>query len=52
MEESAEEKLFSKDTAGGAKLFLSVNFKRYAENGNEEGAGVGAGLGVWSVWAE
>lgn len=52
VEESAEEKLFSKDTAGGAKLFLSVNFKRYAENGNEEAAGVGAGLGVCSVWAE
>lgn len=50
VEESAEEKLFYKDTAGGAKLFLSVNFKRYAENGSDDGAP--ANLGVCSVWAE
>lgn len=50
VEESAEEKLFSKETSAGAKLFLSVNFKRYAEK--EEGQNGQVSLGVCSVWAE
>ncbi len=50
VEESAEEKLFSKDTATGAKLFLSVNFKRYADAQEKESSP--ASLGVCSVWAE
>ena len=50
VEESAEEKLFSKDTAGGAKLFLSVNFSRWAEGAEREEGPVS--LGVCSLWAE
>ena len=51
VEESAEEKLFFKDTSAGAKLFLSVNFKRYRQGEEATGSGDGS-LGVCSVWAE
>ena len=51
VEESAEEKLFFKDTVGGAKLFLSTNFKRWAQESTEEEEGV-PNLGVCSLWAE
>ena len=50
-EESAEEKLFFKDTSAGAKLFLSVNFKRYRQGEEATGSGDGS-LGVCSVWSE
>ncbi len=50
VEENAEEKLFYKDTAAGAKLFLSVNFQRWGEGGQKEEAPLN--LGVCSVWAE
>lgn len=50
VEENAEEKLFSKDTAAGAKLFLSTNFKRWSEKGDVEEAP--ANLGVCTLWSE
>ncbi len=50
IEESAEEKLFSKDTVNGAKLFLSTNFKRW--QGLEEEREAPIGLGVCTLWAE
>ncbi len=50
IEESAEEKLFFKDTAGGAKLFLATNFRRWSQNVTEESGPIS--LGVCSVWAE
>ena len=50
IEENAEEKLFSKDTFHGAKLFLETNFKRWRGEGEElEGD---TGLGVCTLWAE
>lgn len=50
IEESAEEKLFSKDTVNGAKLFLATNFKRWA--GAEKEEEVPVNFGVCSHWAE
>jgi hypothetical protein len=50
IEESAEEKLFSKDTVNGAKLFLATNFKRWA--GAAEKEEEAPSLGVCSLWAE
>ena len=50
IEESAEEKLFSKDTVNGAKLFLSTNFKRWQQGSEEEE--IPAGLGICTLWAE
>ena len=50
IEESAEEKLFSKDTVNGAKLFLATNFKRWAGAHQEEPEEVS--LGVCTLWAE
>ena len=50
VEESAEERLFAKDTFNGAKLFLAVNFERWRDGAPtepEDGT-----LGVCSVWAE
>ena len=49
IEESAEEKLFSKDTVNGAKLFLSTNFRRWQGTVEEEAP---ANLGVCTLWAE
>ncbi len=50
IEESAEEKLFSKDTFHGAKLFLETNFERWrGEGAATESA---EGLGVCTLWAE
>lgn len=50
IEENAEEKLFSKDTFHGAKLFLETNFRRWRGEGEEpEGD---TGLGVCTLWAE
>lgn len=51
VEENAEEKLFFKETVGGARLFLSVNFKRWAEDGVPEEEGTPS-LGVCSLWSE
>lgn len=48
IEEQAEEKLFSKDTFQGAKLFLESNFKRYRAEGGEERVS----MGVFTTWAE
>lgn len=48
IEEEAEEKLFSKDSFQGAKLFLGRNFKRW-QGGEEESS---PDLGVCSEWAE
>ena len=48
VEEEAEEKLFSKDSFQGAKLFLSCNFKRW--QGTEEA--LPTDLGICSPWAE
>ena len=50
IEEEAEEKLFCKDTFQGAKLFLSVNFKRWREE--EKSVEAETDLGVFSAWAE
>ncbi|MBR5296106.1 MAG: hypothetical protein IKU24_05905 [Clostridia bacterium] len=50
IEENAEEKLFSKDTFHGAKLFLEANFDRWSEEGIE--AQSADGLGVCTQWAE
>ena len=50
IEESAEEKLFSKDTVNGAKLFLATNFKRWSGADKEEE--IPASLGICSLWAE
>lgn len=36
IENSAEEKLFSKEYFSGAKLFLEVNFSRWAGEGRED----------------
>lgn len=36
IEAYAEEHLFNKDSFPGAKLFLSVNFKRWGEKGGED----------------
>lgn len=49
VEEEAEEKLFSKDSFQGAKLFLSCNFKRW-QGGEEEN--YSSDLGIYSDWAE
>lgn len=50
IEAAAEEKLFEKDCFQGAKLFLSVNFKRWRTQETEmENA---PDLGVCSLWAE
>ncbi len=49
IEEEAEEKLFSKDSFQGAKLFLSCNFKRW--QGSEEENAV-SDLGIYTDWAE
>ena len=38
IEESAEEKLFSKDSFSGTKLFLETNFPRWREGGESEEA--------------
>jgi len=51
IEESAEEKLFCKDTYNGAKIFLATNFKRWA-SGEENPEMQNPELGVCSVWAE
>ena len=51
IEEQAEEKLFCKDTFQGAKLFLSVNFKRWGEWGSDSEDGAGD-LGMFSSWSE
>lgn len=51
IEENAEEKLFSKDTFHGAKLFLETNFKRWRGE-VEETKDENAGLGVCTLWAE
>ncbi len=50
IEENAEEKLFSKDTFHGAKLFLETNFDRWRGEGS--GEDIPEGLGVCTVWAE
>ena len=50
IEENAEEKLFSKDTFHGAKIFLEVNFERW--RGEGEGEDTPEGLGVCTLWAE
>ncbi len=49
IEEEAEEKLFSKESFQGAKLFLSCNFKRW--QGGEEDM-PSSDLGICSDWAE
>ncbi len=50
IEESAEEKLFHKETYNGTRLFLATNFSRWRENAAEaEGE---TDLGVCSVWAK
>ena len=49
IEESAEEKLFSKENFHGAKLFLETNFERWRGEGVSETA---EGLGVCTLWAE
>ncbi len=50
IEENAEEKLFSKDTFHGAKLFLETNFKRWRGEGEE--VDTDSALGVCTLWAE
>ena len=50
IEESAEEKLFCKDTFHGAKLFLENNFKRWQDAGQDSFEP--QDLGVCSLWAE
>lgn len=49
IEEEAEEKLFSKDSFQGAKLFLSCNFKRWQ---GEDGEMPSSDLGIYTDWAE
>lgn len=49
IEEEAEEKLFSKDSFQGAKLFLSCNFKRWQGETEEMPA---SDLGIYADWAE
>ena len=50
VEESAEERLFGKESFQGAKLFLTANFPRWA--GAETEADTAPNLGVCSSWAE
>ena len=48
IEESAEEKLFQKDSFQGTRLFLATNFRRWQEHGEEaEPCDFG---GVFSEW--
>lgn len=51
IEESAEEKLFQKDTFNGTKLFLAVNFRRWGTLAEEDAAAAG-GSGVFSLWSK
>lgn len=48
IEESAEEKLFQKDSLQGTKLFLSVNFPRWKTG--EEPAEQADDRGLFAIW--
>ena len=52
VEESAEEKLFNKDSFNGTRLFLATNFQRWNESARKSEEPESDGdLGVCSVWA-
>lgn len=52
IEESAEEKLFKKETYNGTRLFLSANFPRWGESAKTSEPEEEADLGICADWAK